>query len=136
MGVDDVVLHLLRSAQWTASRSSGPGGQHRDKASTRAELTVGVESLIGLEPAVADRLARALGLQERPLRITVQDERSLSRNQEIAGERLADVVAQALAPPPLARRPTRPSRARRAARMDSKTRRASVKRLRRPPTEE
>jgi len=134
--IAEVVEHLLRSAQWTASRSSGPGGQHRDKASTRAELTVGVESLIGLEPAVADRLARALGLQERPLRITVQDERSLSRNQEIAGERLADLVAHALAPPPPARRPTRPSRARRAARLDSKTRRGSVKRLRRPPTEE
>ena len=110
MVIGEVVEHLLKNAQWTASRSSGPGGQHRDKASTRAELTVDLDTLVGLELGLAARLALALGLEERPLRITVQDERSLSRNQEIAGERLADLVAEALAPPPPTRRPTRPSR--------------------------
>ena len=133
MQVDEVVEALLKNVEWTASRSSGPGGQHRDKASTRAELTVSSESLAGLDEAVAARLSAALGLEERPLRITVQDERSLSRNQEIAIERLTDRVADALAPPAPPRRPTRPSRARRAARLDSKTRRGDVKRLRRPP---
>jgi len=136
MGVDDVVLHLLKSGQWTASRSSGPGGQHRDKASTRAELTIDRDSLAALEPALADRLAVALDLDQRPLRISVQDERSLSRNQEIAVERLAELVAEALAPPPPARRPTRPSRARREARLASKARRGADKRLRRPPNDE
>jgi ribosome-associated protein len=136
MDVGEVVEHLLKTAQWTASRSSGPGGQHRDKASTRAELTVGPESLAGLEPPLADRLSAALGLAERPLRITVQDERSLIRNQDIAVERLTDQVAQALAPPPPPRRATRPSRSRREARLVSKTRRGDVKRLRRPPTDD
>jgi len=130
MEVAEVVEHLLRGAVWTASRSSGPGGQHRDKASTRAELTVGADSLAGLELEVADRLRVGLGLDERPLRITVQDDRSLSRNQEIATERLTDLVARVLAPPPPPRRPTRPSRRKRAARMDDKTRRGSIKRLR------
>ncbi len=135
-GVEDVVQHLLRGAQWTASRSSGPGGQHRDKASTRAELTVGLDSLAGLEPDIGARLAAALGLEERPLRIAIQDERSLSRNQEIAVARLTDLVAEALAPPPPPRRPTRPSRAKREARLADKTRRASLKRQRREPPEE
>jgi ribosome-associated protein len=133
MDVSEVVEHLLRGAQWTASRSSGPGGQHRDKASTRAELTVGLDSLAGLEPELADLLTRGLGLDERPLRITVQDDRSLSRNQQIAVDRLTDLVAQVLAPPSPPRRPTRPSRAKRAARVDTKTRRGTIKRLRRPP---
>jgi ribosome-associated protein len=133
MEVDAVIEHLLKNAEWTASRSSGPGGQHRDKASTRAELTIGPESLAGLEETVAARLAEALGLEEKSLRITVQVERSLSRNQDIAVERLTDRVARALAPPAPPRRPTRPSRARRAARLDSKTRRGDVKRLRGPP---
>jgi ribosome-associated protein len=133
MEVDTVVEHLLKNAEWTASRSSGPGGQHRDKASTRAELTLGPESLVGLDENVAARLAEAFGLEDKPLRIAVQDERSLSRNQEIAAERLTERVAHALAPPAPPRRPTRPSRARRAARLDSKTRRGNVKRLRRPP---
>jgi ribosome-associated protein len=135
MDTREVIEHLLKNAQWTASRSSGPGGQHRDKASTRAELSVGVESLLGLEAELAVRLSAALGLDERPLRITVQDERSLSRNQEIATERLSELVEQALAPPPPPRRPTRPSRARRAARLDDKTRRGGIKRLRRAPNE-
>jgi ribosome-associated protein len=134
--VAEVVEHLLKSAQWTASRSSGPGGQHRDKASTRAELTVGPDSLAGLDSDMADRLTTALGLEERPLRITVQDDRSLSRNQEIATDRLSELVARALAPPRPPRRPTRPSRSKRAARVDDKTRRGSVKRLRRPPDED
>ncbi|MGI9147088.1 MAG: peptide chain release factor-like protein [Chloroflexota bacterium] len=132
MEVDEVVEHLLKGAQWTASRSSGPGGQHRDKASTRAELTVGPDSLVGLEATVADKLARGLGLEERPLRITVQEDRSLSRNQQTATERLFELVARVLAPPPPSRRPTRPSRAKRAARVDNKTRRGIIKRLRRP----
>jgi ribosome-associated protein len=135
MEAGDVVEHVLKNAQWTASRSSGPGGQHRDKASMRAELTISQESLVGLDPDIAARLVEALGLNERPLRIAIQDERSLSRNQEIAVERLTQLVTRALAPPPPPRRPTRPSRRRREARLDDKTRRGTVKRLRRPPDE-
>ena len=131
----EVVEQLLRGARWTASRSSGPGGQHRDKASTRAELTIDEDSVLGLEARTAERLTNALGLAERPLRIAIQDERSLSRNQEIAVERLTELVAQALAPPPAPRRPTRPSRAKRQARLSDKTRRGETKRLRRPPTD-
>src|SRR6202165_3144530 len=136
MELGEVVAHVLKGAQWTASRSSGPGGQHRDKASTRAELTIGADSLAGLEPDIADRLMIGLGLEERPLRITVQDDRSLSRNQEIATDRLTALVGQALAAPPPPRRPTRPSRRKRAARVDDKTRRGSIKRLRRPPSDD
>jgi ribosome-associated protein len=130
MEVGEVVSYLLKGAQWTASRSSGPGGQHRDKASTRAELTIGPEALGGLDADIAERLTLALGLDERPLRITVQDDRSLNRNQDIATERLTELVARALAPPPPPRRPTRPSRRKRAARVDDKTRRGTIKRLR------
>jgi len=136
MDPDAITAHLLRRAQWSASRSSGPGGQHRDKASTRAELTLGADSLDGLEEAVAARLAPALGMDSGPLRIAVQDERSLARNQELAVQRLHDRVAEALAPPPPPRRPTRPSRAARRERLQAKTRRASVKRLRQAPVDE
>jgi ribosome-associated protein len=133
MDVEAVVEHLLKRSTWGASRSSGPGGQHRDKASTRAELTVDGDSLVGLDSAVAERLAERLGLDDRPLRILVQDERSLTRNRQIAAERLGDVVAGALAMPPPPRRPTRPSRAVREARLADKTRRAGIKRQRRVP---
>jgi ribosome-associated protein len=136
MDTSAVVEHLLRGAHWSASRSSGPGGQHRDKASTRAELTIELDSLTGLEPRLVDLLARELGLEERPLRISVQEERSLARNQEIAAERLAEVVARAMSPPPPPRRPTRPSRSKREARLANKTRRGGLKRLRQQPADD
>jgi ribosome-associated protein len=135
MDPEEITTHLLHRAQWSASRSSGPGGQHRDKASTRAELTLSADSLEGLDADVAARLARALGLDTGPLRIAIQDERSLARNQEIAAEQLRDRVAEALAPPPPRRR-TRPSRAARRDRLEAKARRGAVKQLRRSPVDE
>lgn len=136
MDPDEITNFLLRHAHWTASRSSGPGGQHRDKASTRAELVLDAESLEGLDPDVSGRLMRALGLDEGPLRISIQDERSLGRNQEIAAERLRQRVAEALATPPPPRRPTRPGRGARRQRLEAKVRRGRVKRLRRSPADE
>ena len=64
----DVTEHLLRTARWDASRSSGPGGQHRDKASTRAELTVSIDDLQGLPPTVSALLVRGWRLDEAPPR--------------------------------------------------------------------
>ena len=88
MDPEEITAHLLRDARWSASRSSGPGGQHSDKASTRAELTLEADSLEGLDGELAARLARALGLEAGPLRIARQDERSLARNQAVAARRL------------------------------------------------
>jgi len=122
--------HLLARARWSASRAAGPGGQHKDKTDTRAELTVSLASLEGMAPALAERLAESLGLHTRPLRITRQRERSLARNQAAAAERLGELVAAALALP-LPRRPTRPSRSQREARLNEKVQRGAVKRLRR-----
>lgn len=130
----EILEYLLKSADWRASRSSGSGGQHRDKASTRAELTLAVDSLTGLPSHVADQLATGLRLNERPLRIVVQDERSLTRNQEIATERLRDLVARALEPP-VQRVKTRPSRSARERRLADKARDARDKLLRQPPVD-
>jgi ribosome-associated protein len=127
-----VTEHLLRTAHWDASRSSGPGGQHRDKASTRAELTVSIDDLQGLAPTVSALLVRGLRLDEAPLRLVVQDERSLTRNQEIAEERLRRMVTEALSPP-APRRRTRPTRASRERRLTNKLRRGAAKDLRRSP---
>jgi ribosome-associated protein len=136
MDTRGVTEHVLQRAVWGASRSSGPGGQHRDKASTRAELVVDREALLGLPSHQAERLTERLGLDERPLRIMSQAERSLARNREIAAARLEALVAEALAPDPVQRRPTRPNRPAREKRLATKTRRATLKRLRRPPADD
>jgi ribosome-associated protein len=136
MDFDEITQQILRRAQWSASRSSWPGGQHRDKASTRADLVLTAERLKGLDPEIVERLVRRLGLDLDSLRISIQDDRSLARNQEIAAERLRERVVDALLPEPPPRRPTRPGRGARRARLEAKVRRGSTKRLRRSPDSE
>src|SRR5439155_20316213 len=67
---DQVADELLRRAHWSSSRSSGPGGQRRDKVETRAELMLESADLVGLDEEVAARLCAALRLDEGPPRIT------------------------------------------------------------------
>jgi ribosome-associated protein len=133
---DQVAALLADRGTWTYSRASGPGGQRRDHAETRAQLTVAVDDLEDLPSEMADRLAERLGLDRRPLRLSSQAERSRERNRAIVLERLERRVAAALAPPPPARRPTRPTRAARERRLADKSRRSAVKSARRPPDAE
>jgi ribosome-associated protein len=133
MTPEPVAAYLAESGAWHYSRASGPGGQRRDHAATRAELTIRPGHLQGLPDAVADRLRERWALEERPLRLTRQAQRSRERNRQVVIERLEDRVAAALAPPPPRRQPTRPGRGARERRLADKARRAQVKAGRRPP---
>lgn len=134
-----VAAAIAERATWSFSRSSGPGGQRRDKTETRAELTISAGDLAGLEGLSdrdRERLTTALRLGTRPLRLTSQAQRSRERNREVVMERLESRVADALAPPAPSRRPTRPSRAAKERRLAEKTRRARIKSGRRTPGDE
>jgi ribosome-associated protein len=114
------------------SRSSGPGGQHAQKSSTRVEALFDVEASEALSGTQKRRvLARAGPV----LRAVAQDERSQLRNRELATERLVEKLRAALAVP-RRRRPTRPTQAARERRIAEKKRRGETKRLRRPPADE
>jgi len=114
------------------SRSSGPGGQHAQKSSTRVEALFDVEASEALSDAQKRRvLARAGPV----LRAIAQDERSQLRNRELATERLVEKLREALAVP-RRRVPTAPSAAARERRIAAKKHRGRTKRLRRPPAEE
>ncbi|MGD9694502.1 MAG: peptide chain release factor-like protein [Thermoleophilia bacterium] len=128
-----IAAHLAERATWSYSRSSGPGGQRRDHAETRAELTITTEDLAELPPRIAARLRARLGLDARPLRLVSQDERSRERNREAVRARLERRLAAALAPPPPPRRATRPGRAARERRLADKARRGDLKASRRRP---
>jgi ribosome-associated protein len=135
-GAAEVVERLAAQGTWSYSRASGPGGQHRDHAETRAELVVDDAALAGLPDDVAERLRDGLGLGRAPLRLTSQRERSRERNRRLVIEALRRRVERALAPPPPPRRPTAPSRAATERRLEDKTRRARAKADRRPPVED
>ena len=111
------------------SRSSGPGGQHAQKSDTRVEASFDVEASSALTEAQKRRVVAKAG---PVLRAVAQDERSQWRNRELATERLVESLRAALKVP-RRRRPTKPTKASRERRLESKRRRGDTKRLRRPP---
>jgi ribosome-associated protein len=125
----------LAELDFRASRSGGPGGQHVNTSSTRVEVWWDVAG----SPAVTEeqrrrllaRLATRLDGSGR-LRLVSSGSRSQLRNREEVTERLREMVAQALVVPKPRKR-TRPSRAQKAARLESKRRRSATKRDRRAP---
>jgi ribosome-associated protein len=114
------------------SRSSGPGGQHAQKSSTRVEVMFDVEASAALS---ATQKRRVVGRAGTVLSAVAQDERSQLRNRELAVERLVAKLRAALAVP-RRRVPTRPGAAARERRLAEKTRRSRTKQLRKRPDEE
>ncbi len=120
------------------SRSGGPGGQAVNKLSTRAELRVAVDSIVGLSQQVRTRLRALAGrrlTQGDEIVITAESERSQLDNRRACVDRLRALVADALAIPK-PRRPTRPTRGAVEKRLDAKRRTAGKKQRRRRPEQE
>jgi ribosome-associated protein len=119
--------------RWRFSRSSGPGGQGVNTTDSRVELSFDVAGTTALGPTLKaralDRLAARL--VDGVLTVSASEHRSQLRNREAAQARLAGLLAEAIAPPPRARRATRPSRAATERRIASKKRRGEIKRMRR-----
>ena len=119
----------LEEVELRYSRSSGPGGQHAQKTETRVEAVFDVARSATLSEAQKRRLTPRVG---PVVRAVAQDERSQSRNRELALERLGASIRAGVRVP-RKRRPTKPSAASRERRLEGKKRRASVKRMRQPP---
>jgi ribosome-associated protein len=109
------------------SRSSGPGGQHAQKTSTRAEALFDVAESSGLTETERARVLTKLG---PVVRAVAQDERSQLRNRELASDRIVEQLRAAVRVP-RKRRATKPTVAAREQRLDEKRRRGETKRLRR-----
>lgn len=109
------------------SRSSGPGGQHAQTSETRVEALFDVEASEALSDAQKRRVIEKAG---PVLRAVAQDERSQTRNRELAIERLVESLREALRVP-RTRQPTRPTRASVERRLEQKRRRSEAKRRRR-----
>ena len=118
---------------WRFSRSSGPGGQGVNTTDSRVELSWDLAGSELLPAALRERALERLGarLVNGVLTISASEHRSQLRNREAAAARLASLVASAIAPPPRARRATRPSRGSVERRIGEKKRRGQIKRGRR-----
>jgi ribosome-associated protein len=122
---------------WRFSRSGGPGGQSVNTADSRVELSWDLASSSVLGPVLRERaLERLAGrLVNGVLTVAASEHRSQFQNRRAAEARLAEVVLAAIAPPPRARRATKPSRGSVERRIAAKKSRGETKRLRRTPPE-
>jgi ribosome-associated protein len=118
--------------EWRFTTSGGPGGQHANKASTRAEVSFDVAGSKALGPRQRARLLKRLGPR---VRAAAGDERSQTRNRELALERLSARLAEGLRVE-RHRVATAPTAAARARRLSDKRRRSTRKRERARPTDD
>jgi ribosome-associated protein len=133
LGVGPGVLEIpARDLAWRFSRSSGPGGQGVNTTDSRIELSVNLRTCEGLtdqqRARALDRLAPRL--VDGVLTVAASEFRSQLRNRKAARDRLAALLAEAVAPPAPKRRATKPSKGAVARRLDDKARRSKLKKLR------
>jgi ribosome-associated protein len=115
------------------SRAGGPGGQNVNKLNTKAELWVQLGGLVGLTDRALARLRTLAGnrlTQNDEIHIRAENSRSQEANREEVFDRLRQLVLTARVEPK-PRRKTRPSRAAKQRRLESKRRRGQVKSQRR-----
>ncbi len=133
-------IHVTRSITipedeivWRFTPSGGPGGQHANKSSTRAELTWNVTSSRALGPRQRDRIMGRLRHRidsAGSLRLSSDAHRSQLRNREDALRRLTSLVGEALTPPKK-RVPTKAGPSAHQRRLEGKRRRGDLKKRRR-----
>jgi ribosome-associated protein len=121
--------------EFSFTPSGGPGGQHANRSSTRAELSWNVDQSSALGPRQRSAIKQALRHRidgSGNLRLASDAHRSQLRNREEVVARLHNLLIDALQPRK-ARVPTKRTRSSQHKRLEEKKRRSSVKSLRRSP---
>jgi len=116
----------------TFTRSGGAGGQHVNTTDSAVMLRFDVANSPNLPDAVKNRLTVLAGsrlTRDGVLTLRSEGSRSQLLNRQEVRERLLDLIREATVIPKR-RRPTKPSKAAKARRMDGKTKRSTVKNLR------
>ncbi|MFQ5738490.1 MAG: alternative ribosome rescue aminoacyl-tRNA hydrolase ArfB [Acidobacteriota bacterium] len=124
--------------KFTASRSSGPGGQNVNKVSSRVSLTFDLKASPSLSDDQKKRILRCLSSRinkEGVLRIASQEHRTQAANRRAVVERFVQLLAHCLRPRRLRRHTAIPERVR-LHRLREKSRRSELKRLRATPKPE
>jgi ribosome-associated protein len=113
-------------------RASGPGGQNVNKVASAVQLRFDLAGSAVLAEPVKARLRSLAGRRvtdDGAILIIARNHRTQEQNRREAGERLADLIRRALVPPK-PRKATKPTRASRERRLESKTRQQRTKGLR------
>jgi ribosome-associated protein len=134
--INDKVTLPGSDLEWTAVRSSGPGGQNVNKVASKVELAFDFESSVALPDSAKTRLRQLAKNQlDAEGRIYIKSERTRDQVKNLADarEKLKELVLKALAVPKT-RKPTKPSKAQKAKRLTNKKKVAAKKASRRRPS--
>lgn len=119
---------------WSFTRGGGPGGQHVNKTSTRAELRVELAALGGIHPEAVVRVREQAGhllvRSSDELRVVSDEHRSQHQNREACLSRLRALIESCESRPKV-RRKTRPTRASKERRLKHKKQQSEKKQNRR-----
>jgi len=126
---------LLQELQFKAVRSSGAGGQHVNKTSSKVILQFNVFTSLGLSIEEKETLTKRLShrlTKDAVLILFCDETRSQHQNKEIIIKRFFDLLVNNLKPIKV-RRPTKPTRASIKKRVDTKKKNSMKKSLRKKP---
>jgi ribosome-associated protein len=132
--VTDRLVVPAAELAWRFDPAGGPGGQHANRTSSRAEVAFDLANSPSIPEALRSRMLHRLGPRARGgvVTVAVDESRSQWRNRMLARARLGDLLRDSLRTP-RRRIATKPSAASRRRRLEAKRRRSETKRLRRPP---
>src|SRR5210317_1026941 len=123
---------IINELSFKAIRSSGAGGQHVNKTSSKIELTFDLENSNALSKKEKERLKEKLSSKltnENVLILFCEETRSQHRNKEIAIKRFLEIIKKGLTKPKI-RKETKPSKASIQKRLEKKQNNTIKKALR------
>jgi len=134
--INDKVTLPGSDLEWTAVKSSGPGGQNVNKVASKVELTFDFENSVALDDSVKDRL-RVLAKNQLDAegRVLVKSEKTRDQAKNLADARakLKELVLEAMVVPKK-RKPTKVSKAQKAKRLTNKKKVGAKKAARKKPS--